>query len=119
MNSDNIRAKKVCVWVRVIPTLGIHMHSRWSDVGVDVNSIARYRALDIPPWLLRAVQFDLSLHEIGCKSDVSPDVFQSCFNEIILVSGGNSRIYSDGSKQDAAAGAAAVTESAALLKRLP
>jgi ribonuclease HI len=103
----------------VTPTLGIRMQSHLSDVGVDVNCIARYRVPDIPPWLLRAAQFDLSLHEIGSKSDVSPDVFRSRFNESISVFDGYSRIYTDGSKEDAAVAAAAVTESVVLVKRLP
>jgi hypothetical protein len=103
----------------IIPTFGIRLQSQLSDVGVDMNCIARYRVPDTPPWLLRDAQFDYTLHDIGCKSDTPPEVFRARFNEVIAVYGGYSRMYTDGSKEDAAVAAAAVTESAVLVKRLP
>jgi hypothetical protein len=88
------------------------------DFGVDVSCAVRYRVPDILPQLLRAVQSDLNLYEIGSKSDVSTDIFRSHFNESISVFDGYSRIYTDGTKDDAAAAGAAVTESVVSVKRL-
>jgi ribonuclease HI len=103
----------------IIPTFGIHLQSQLSDLGVNMNCIARYRVPDTPPWLLRDAQFHYTLHDIGCKSDTPPEVFRARFNEVIAVYGGYSRIFTDGSKEGAAVAAAAVTESAVLVKRLP
>jgi ribonuclease HI len=103
----------------IIPTFGIRLQDQLYDVGVDINCVAKYHVPDTPPWLLRDAQFDYTLHDIGCKSDTPPEVFRARFNEVIAVYGGFSRMYTDGSKEDAAVAAAAVTESAVLVKRLP
>jgi kelch-like protein 2/3 len=104
---------------QVIPTLGIRMQSQMSDIGVNLNCVAASRLSDAPPWLLQTAQFECSLHEVGRKSDTPTDVFRSRFNELLSAFDGFSRIYTDGSKEEAAVAAAAVTDSAVLVKRLP
>jgi hypothetical protein len=73
---------------------------------------------DTPPWLLQTAQFECSLLEVGKKSDTPTDVFRSRFNELSAFDG-FSRICADGSKEEAAVAAAAVTDSVVLVKRLP
>jgi hypothetical protein len=98
---------------QVIVTQGICMQSHKSDAGVNVNCVVKQRMLYILPWFLRAAQFDLTLHEIGSKSDVSPNVFRSRFNKSILIFGRYSRIYTNAYKENAAVAAAPITVSSA------
>jgi hypothetical protein len=79
-----------------------------SDISIDMSCILRHRIPDTPPWLLQAAQFELSLHEIGSKSDVPPDVFRSRFNDIISAFSG---YITDRSKEYATLAGMAVTVS--------
>jgi ribonuclease HI len=104
---------------QVITTLGIRMQSQMSDIGVNFDCIFASHLSDAPPWLLQTAQYECSLHEVGRKSDTPTDVFRSRFNELLSAFNGFSRIYTDGSKEETAVAAAAVTDSAVLVKRLP
>jgi ribonuclease HI len=53
------------------------------------------------------------------ESDSPTDVVWSRFSELLSAFDGFSRIYTDGSKEETAVGAAAVTDSVVLVKRLP
>jgi len=60
----------------------------------------------------------LSLHLLGNKSEVSPTVYQSKFNELFSHDD-YTRIFSDGSKSGEAVGSTAIVASRLCKKRLP
>ena len=68
-------------WPHITPTLGIRMHQSVLDSGINPNSIARISTPDIPPWSLKPDSFEFSLHLLGNKSEVTPNVYQSTFND--------------------------------------
>jgi hypothetical protein len=105
--------------LQVISTLGIRMQGQMSDIRVNFDCIATSHLSDTPPWLLQNAQFEYSLHEVGKKSGTPSDVFWSRLNEVLSTFDGFSRIYTDGSKEEGACAAAAVTEYAVLVKHLP
>jgi len=66
-----------------LPTLGIRLNQLVIDSEIDLNSIAINTTPYIPPWVLKPPEFQLSLHLLGNKSEVSPTVYQSTFNELL------------------------------------
>jgi len=63
--------------------------------------------------------FQLSLHLHGNKSEVTPTIYQSKFNELLSKYDGYTRIFTDGSKSGEAVGSAAIVASRLCKKRLP
>lgn len=103
----------------IIPTLGTRMHQSVLDSGINFNSIAIISTPYIPPWTLKPASFDLTLHLLGNKTEVTPNVFQSSFNELVSQYEGYTRIFTDGSQIGEAVGAAAIVGSQISKKRLP
>ena len=103
----------------IIPTLGIRMHQSVLDSGINLSSIARISMPYIPPWTLEPASFEFSLHLLGSKSEVTPNVHQSTFNELVSQYDGYTRIFTDGSQIGEAVGAAAIVGSQVSKKRLP
>ena len=103
----------------IIPTLGIRMHQSVLDSGLNLNSITRTSTPYIPPWSLKPADFEFSLHLLGNKSEVTPNVCQSTFNELVSLYDGYTRIFTDGPQIGEAVGAAAIVGSQVSKKRLP
>jgi kelch-like protein 2/3 len=103
----------------VIPPLGIRIKQWLLDTGINFESIEKSSLSSIPPWLLKPPEFIFALHDIGTKSEISPDLFKSELNEILADFDDFKRIYTDGSKAGAAVAAAAVSGSSLMVKRLP
>ena len=95
------------------------MHQSVLDSGINFNSVATISTPYIPPWSLKPASFDFSLHLLGNKSEVTPTVYQSTFNELVSVYDGYTRIFTDGSQIGEAVGAAAIVGSQVTKKRLP
>lgn len=105
---------------KTIPTLGIRLCQALSDTGINLDAIAKHIMLASPPWLLYPPGFDYTLFSLGKKSNTSPDLYTSMYNELISEKyDGYQKIFTDGSKQNPAVSAAAVTASKFLVKRLP
>jgi ribonuclease HI len=105
---------------QAIPTLGIRLRQALSDTGVSLDSIAEHAIPSSAPWLLRPPGFDYTLFNLGTKSNTSPDLYLSVYNQLVSEKyDGYQKIFTDGSKQGAAVGAAAVTTNKVLVKRLP
>jgi ribonuclease HI len=60
-----------------------------------------------------------SLHSLGSKGYLPPDIFRSKLAELFSTFDGYERIYTDGSKEGEAVAATAVSRYGALVKRLP
>jgi hypothetical protein len=73
----------------------------------------------VPPWLLRSAAVIDSLHQLGSKSEMAPNLFRSKLNEMLAVFDGYERIYTDASKDSAAVEAATVSRLGIRVKRLP
>jgi len=101
------------------PTLGISLNQSVVVSEINLNSIAINLTPYIPPWVLKSTGFQLSLHLLGNKSEVSPTVYQSKFNELLSQYDGYTRIFTDGSKSGEAVGSAAIVASRVCKKRLP
>jgi len=71
------------------------------------------------PWCLKLASFDFSLHLLGSKTDVTPSLYQSTYNELVSQYDGYTRIFTDGSQIGDAVGAAAIVGSMVTKKRLP
>jgi len=69
--------------------------------------------------VLKPPGFQLSLHLLGSKSEVSPTVYQSKFNELLSQYDGYTCIFTDESKSGEAVGCAAIVASRVCKKRLP
>jgi len=69
--------------------------------------------------VLKPPGFQLSLHLLGNKSEVSPTVYQSKINELLSQYDGYTRIFTDGLKSGEAVGSAAIVASRLGKKRLP
>ena len=95
----------------ITPTLGIRMQQTVLDSGINLNSIARISTPGIPPWSLKAASFEFSLHLLGNKSEVTPNVYQTTFNELVSQYDGYTRIFTDGYQIGEAVGAAAIVGS--------
>ena len=95
------------------------MHQSVLDSGINLSSIARISTPYIPPWSLKPASFDFSLHLLVNKSEVTPNVYQSTFNEPVSQYDGYTRIFTDGSQIGEAVGAAAIVGSQVSKKRLP
>jgi len=67
-----------------IPTLVIRLNQLVVDSEINLNSIAINTSPYIPPRVLRPPGFQLSLHLLGSKSEVSPTVYQSKFTNFSL-----------------------------------
>ena len=102
-----------------IPTLGLRLHKALVDSGIELGCIAQYSLPSSPPWLLQRPCFDYSLYNLGTKSDTLPDLYLSCYRELVSEYEGYSKIFTDGSKKGSAVSAAAVTFGKVLVKRLP
>jgi hypothetical protein len=102
-----------------IHTLGIQTHQSVLDSRINLNSIARITTPYIPPWSLKPACFEFSLHLLGKKSEVTPNVYQSSFNELVSQYDGFTRIFTDISHIGEAVGAAATVGSQVSKKRLP
>jgi hypothetical protein len=68
---------------------------------------------------LRSAAVIDSLHQLGSKSEIAPDLFRSKLNEMLAAFDGNERIYTDASKNGRAVAAAAVSRLGTRVKRLP
>ena len=101
-----------------IPTLGLRIQQSLIDTGIDLGCIAQCSLPKTPPWLLRTPKFDFSLYSLGNKSDTSPDLYLSYYNELVSKCLGHKKIFTDGSKKGRAVSAAAVTEGTVLVSRL-
>ena len=77
----------------IIPTLGIRIHQSVLDSEINFNSIAPISTPYIPPWSLKPASFEFSLHLLGNKSEVTPNVYQSSFNELASQYDGFTRIF--------------------------
>jgi len=73
----------------------------------------------IHPWVLKPPGYQLSLHLLGKKSEVSSTVYKSKFNKLLSQYDGYTRIFTDGSKIGEAAGSVASMASLLRKKRLP
>jgi hypothetical protein len=73
----------------------------------------------VPPWLLRSAAVSDSLHQLGSKSKIVPDLFSSKLNEILAVFDGYDHIFTDASKDGPAMTAAALSRLGTRVKRLP
>jgi ribonuclease HI len=102
-----------------IPTIGIRMQQQLSETGINLDCIARSGICAVPPWLLRSAAVIDSLHQLGSKSEIAPDLFRSKLNEMLAVFDGYERIYTDASKDGPAVAAAAVSRLGTRVKRLP
>jgi len=73
----------------IVPTLGIRLNLNQTivDSEINLNTITNSIAINstpyIPPWVLKPPGFQLSLHRLGNKSEFSPTVYQSKFNELL------------------------------------
>jgi ribonuclease HI len=103
----------------VIPTIGIRMQQQLSDAGINVGCVARSGVCAAPPWVLRTAVFVYTLHQLGSKSEVAADLFQSKFWEILASFVGYERIYTDASQDGPAVAAAAISRIGTRVKRLP
>jgi ribonuclease HI len=63
--------------------------------------------------------FLYTLHELGNKNEVAPDLFKSKFHEILEAFEDYEHIYTDASKDGSAVAAAALSRLGTLVKRLP
>ena len=104
---------------QITPTFGLRLHQNVQDCGINVNSIAKHSNPPIAPWILKAPMFVLTLHLLGSKSEIPPALFIAGFNELLSDYDGYTRIFTDGSKDEKAVGAAAVLGSQVCLKQLP
>jgi hypothetical protein len=102
-----------------VSTLGIRTREAVEESGVDLNCIAEYSIPTTPLGLLYTPGFNYTLYNTGAKSNTSPELYHSVYNQLTDVYQGYKKIFSDGSKQGAAVAAAAVTEGKVLVKRLP
>jgi len=94
-----------------MPTLGIRLNQTIVDSEISLNSIAINSTPYIPPWVLKPSGFQLSLHLLGNKLEVSPTVYQSKFNEFLSQYDGYTRIFTDVSKSGVDVGSAAIMAS--------
>jgi len=101
------------------PTLGIRMNQSLLDTGINLNCIAKSSLPTIPPWTIKTPIFIYTLHTIGNKADTPPHGFHAKFNELLSVFEDYMHIYTDGSKDGATVGAAAVTKGQIMVRRLP
>jgi len=101
-----------------VPTFGIRVKSLIDDMNIDINQIATYRLPDIPIWDMNVptILYDL---RVGKKSEVYPTDFLSHFHVIQDKYNEYQFIYTDGSKDDARVGCAAVYGRQFLRERLP
>ena len=76
----------------VIPTLGLRMHQSVLDSGINLDSIAITSTPYHPPWCLKPASFDFSLHLLGSKTDVTPTMYQTTYNELVSQYDGYTRI---------------------------
>jgi len=102
-----------------IPTLGIRLNQTIVNSENNLNSIAINSTPYIPPWVLKQPGFQLFLHLLGTKSEVSPTVFQSKFNELLSQYDDYTRIFTDGFRIGEAVGSAAIVASRLCKKHLP
>ena len=86
---------------------------------MNVNCIAKHSNPPIAPWILKAPMFVLTLHLLGSKSEIPPALFIAGFNELLSTYDDYTRIFTDGSKDGKAVGAAAVLGPRVCVKRLP
>lgn len=105
--------------IHAVPTLGIRMSQHIKDACIPLKSIAPYSISSVPPWILRPALFVYELHYLGTKDNVPPDIYISKLNELLSVFTGHHRIFTDGSKDGEAAGAAAVCNGSQMSVRLP
>ena len=63
--------------------------------------------------------FVLTLHLLGSKSEIPPAVFISRLNELLSTYDDYTRVFTDGSKDGPAVGAAAILGPRVCVKRLP
>jgi len=68
---------------------------------------------------MKSTGFQVYLHLLGNKFEVSPTVYQSKFNELLFQYDGYTHIFTDGSKNEEAVGSAAIMASRLCKKRLP
>jgi len=102
-----------------ILTLVIRLNQTIVDSEINLNRFAINSTLYIPSWVLKSQGFQLSLHLLWNKSEVSPTVYQSKFNKLISQYDGFTRIFTDGCKFGEAVGSAAIVTSRSCKKRLP
>ena len=102
-----------------IATLGVRTRQNVLESGIILDSIAITSTPYVAPWMMKAPDYQLSMHTLGSKSEVSPTVFQSKFNELLNQYDGYTRIFTDGSKIGELVGAAALVSSRVHNKRLP
>ena len=95
------------------------MNPTLTDTGIDLSCIAQCSLPKTPPWLLRKPNFDYSLYSLGNKSDTSPDLYLSHYNELVSKYQNHKKVFTDGSKKGSAISAAAVTKGTVLASRLP
>ena len=105
--------------VRAIPTLGIRMSQHIKDACIPLESISNYTVSPFPPWTLRPGLFVYELLYLGTKGNVPPNIYLSKLNELLSVFVGHHRIFTDGSKDGEAVGAAAVCNGNKRSIRLP
>jgi len=117
-----VLASDVCLRLDLIPTmptLGIRMDQNIHDSEINLNSIAMNSTPYTSPWLLKPPRFNLSMHLLGNKLEVSPTVFQSKFNELLSHYDGYTHIFTDRSKIGETVGNAAIVASRVCKKCLP
>ena len=85
---------------------------------IDLNDVAEFRILDIPPWTLKSPRYMYDLC-IDTKENTDPLMFRTKFNEIKDHYSDFQFICTDGSKMDEKVAAAAITESETYTFRLP
>jgi hypothetical protein len=103
----------------VIATLSYRLQQNLLDCEINLNNIAKYSITQIPTWVLKAPQYQLTLSSLGSKSEVSPTMYEARLNELLSNYDGYTRIYLDGSKFGEAAGAAAALVPQVSNKGLP
>ena len=95
------------------------MHQSVLDSGINLSSVANICTPYIPPWSLKPPSFEFFLHLLDNKSEVTPNVYQSTFHELVSQFHGFARLFTDGSQIGESVGAAAIVGSQVSKKRLP
>jgi hypothetical protein len=81
-----------------IATTGIRMQQQLSKTGINLDCLARSGICAVSLWLLQSAKFIDSLHQLGSKSEIAPDLFRSKPSEMLEVFDDCERLYTDAPK---------------------
>ena len=100
-----------------IPPFGIRVREDLDDFDLSDEDVSEFRFSSIPPWKLDRVKIDLDLSKF-LKSQTSEKEFLKAFNELNKKYPQHFQIFTDGSKDETAVGAAAYSDSSSSQERL-